>query len=371
MSTGFSPEIQAMIMNAFPELADEQSTEEVIQEREAETIEVEAVDITDISEEMDFRTYTDNLLAITGINELSSFGDQVLENNEETSYNEVSLEEIQEIAESIIETPTPYITNQEGEKQINKAIEEELITKTKETQEEVVSARFSRFKGADWFDIVQQQEVILAGLGGIGSYVSLLLSRLNPKELYLFDDDSFESHNLSGQFVTNDDIGEYKVTVALQKAIEYSGYTPSIYSTKYEGTDLIKKPIMICGFDNMKARKEYYNAWKSQLQGTENKEEYVFIDGRLLAEEYQILVIPGDDEFIQKEYEEEFLFSDNDIEEVDCTLRQTSHIASLIGAKMVTYFVNFCNNLSEDNFPRRIPYFTHYNALMNSYEFRY
>lgn len=233
-----------------------------------------------------------------------------------------------------------------------------------------VKDQYSRFKGADWFNIVQQQDIILAGLGGIGSYVSLFLSRLGPKNLYLFDDDLFEYHNMSGQFVSVSDLGTHKVSAAQKHAQNFSSFTPSIFPTKYIKGEAITEKIMICGFDNMKARNDFYYSWKDSINPGKEK-EYLFIDGRLLAEEFQILVLTGDDIFYQEIYEKEYLFSDNEVTDVDCTLKQTSHMAGMIASYMVTYFINFCNNLSDSNFPRRLPFFTHYNSLMNSYEHRY
>ena len=193
---------------------------------------------------------------------------------------------------------------------------------------------------------------------------------LGPRALYLFDDDKFESHNISGQFVSKNDINKFKVEVAKKYSQNFSNYNPSIYPQKYIKDACMKTKVMICGFDNMKARKDFYESWKSNII-PENAHEYLFIDGRLLAEEYQIICLTGDDTFYQSEYERNFLFSDEEVIEVDCTMKQTSHMAMMIGAEMTKYFINFCNNLSVSNFQRRLPFYVHHNALMNTYEFKY
>lgn len=306
---------------------------------------------------------------------------EMVDNTVEDVELEIVTEESSQI-DSPEEVVNEFVTPEES-------LEEELVDDEEEEEEEVeeaivvpvpaprvatvdlaeVSVNQTRFKGADWFSQVKAQDIILAGLGGIGSYVNFALSRLGPKRIFLFDDDTFEDHNMSGQLVGMDSIGLPKVEVAAEVAENYSNYLSTYtYNAKYQ-EDSITAPVMICGFDNMEARKTFYNRWKSSIiKGGE--EEFLFIDGRLLAEEYQILCIKGDDTFAQKEYEDKFLFSDDAVEEVDCTLKQTSHMAMAIASQMTSYFINFCNNLSE-GFPRRIPYYTSYNSPMNVYEFKY
>ena len=43
----------------------------------------------------------------------------------------------------------------------------------------------TRFSSAEWYKKIQELDIILAGIGGIGSYVAFLLSRLRPKSLFL------------------------------------------------------------------------------------------------------------------------------------------------------------------------------------------
>lgn len=250
---------------------------------------------------------------------------------------------------------------------IETPVEESIEDITEETQ---ISAQYNRFKGADWFEIVQEQNVILAGLGGIGSWVSLFLSRLGPKTITLYDDDRFEAHNLSGQAFRINNLGRFKVEEAASIAIDFSNYTKSYaFNSKYTERCSTSK-IMICGFDNMGARKLFYNKWKESII-PEESHEYLFIDGRLTADMFQLFCIQGNDTYVQGEYERNWLFEDKDADETDCTFRQTSHIAAMLGTYITTYFTNFCSNLSPDNFPKRIPWFMEYNSIVNTYDFKY
>ncbi len=246
-------------------------------------------------------------------------------------------------------------------------VEESIEDITEETQ---ISSQYNRFKGADWFEIVQEQNVILAGLGGIGSWVSLFLSRLGPKTLSLYDDDRFEAHNLSGQAFRIDSLGRSKVEEAASIALDFSNYTRTYaFDSKYTERTSTSK-IMICGFDNMGARKLFYNKWKESII-QEESHEYLFIDGRLTADMFQLFCIQGNDAYAQGEYERNWLFEDEDADDTDCTFRQTSHIAAMLGTYITTYFTNFCSNLSPDNFPKRIPWFMEYNSIVNTYDFEY
>ena len=282
-------------------------------------------------------------------------------------------EDIEEVIEDDVEIGLDLLTNSlnsldnNNEVLTETPVEESLEDIPEETQ---ISAQYNRFKGADWFEIVQEQNVILAGLGGIGSWVSLFLSRLGPKTISLYDDDRFEEHNLSGQAFRINSLGRYKVEEAASIATDFSNYDKCYsFVSKYLEINSTSK-IMICGFDNMGARKLFYNKWKETII-QEESHEYLFIDGRLTADMFQLFCIQGNDAYAQDEYEMNWLFEDEDADVTDCTFRQTSHIAAMLGTYITTYFTNFCSNLSPDNFPKRIPWFMEYNSIVNTYDFKY
>ena len=49
----------------------------------------------------------------------------------------------------------------------------------------------SRFSSAIWYEAITQKNIILAGLGGIGSYVAFLLARMHPLRITFYDDDIY------------------------------------------------------------------------------------------------------------------------------------------------------------------------------------
>lgn len=222
----------------------------------------------------------------------------------------------------------------------------------------------SRFSSAIWYEKIQEQRVILAGCGGIGSYVAFLLARLNIAELILFDPDTVDATNMSGQLYGLRDVGSYKVQCLYNFVSQYAGYHRVISRTsRYDNIGPVRK-IMICGFDNMEARKTFYLRWKLYLAtlDSDSRKKCLFIDGRLAAEEYQVFAIQGDDERAMKEYEDKWLFSDAEAEETICSYKQTTFMANMIASTMVNIFVNFIANQCEPLFPRDVPFFTSYDA---------
>lgn len=224
----------------------------------------------------------------------------------------------------------------------------------------LIDEHTSRFSSAEWFDKVREQGVMLAGLGGIGSYVAFLLGRMAISSLYLYDDDSVEETNLSGQLYTYSDIGSRKTLATASRLRTYSNFYNVATNGRYNASSNSTN-IMICGFDNMEARRTFYMNWKTHTR-TASKEDCLFIDGRLAAEEFQVFCIKGTDDYLMKKYEEEWLFDDSAAEETLCSYKQTSFCANMIASVMVNLFVNFIANKCNPLIERELPFYTRYDA---------
>lgn len=220
-----------------------------------------------------------------------------------------------------------------------------------------------RFSSADWFEKIKEQEVVLAGLGGIGSWCALLLSRLDIRYLTLYDDDTVDSVNLAGQFYRKNQIKVYKASAISSAVHEYSNYyNCNAYTRKFDSNSATSR-IMICGFDNMAARKLFYRRWSVYLDKYPSvANESLFIDGRLSADTFQVLCIKGDDVYNRARYEEKFLFDDSEADETICSFKQTSFMANMIASYMVNLFVNFISNLSNPDIEKSIPFFTEFDS---------
>lgn len=221
----------------------------------------------------------------------------------------------------------------------------------------------ARFSSAVWYNKIQGKTIMLAGLGGIGSYVAFLLARMAPKRLILMDSDRVEEVNMAGQLYSRQDIGSTKVDSISHMIEDYTSCQnitalPERFTEDSEATD-----IMICGFDNMEARALYFNKWERHVKSIaeEERKHCLFIDGRLAAELLQVLCIRGDDNFNMERYKNEFLFTDREADNTVCSYKQTTYMANMIGSIIVNLFTNFvANEVSE--YLRPLPFFTEYNG---------
>lgn len=224
--------------------------------------------------------------------------------------------------------------------------------------------QYGRVKGAEWFSHLYKKDILVLGQGGIGSWTSLLLSRIGCN-LFLFDHDQYEEHNMTGQLVRKKDIGKNKAVVAKDIISELSPDCDIETFGKYEN-DSPTGDIVICGFDNMAARKLAFTKWVDHVTNyAEDKSQCFFIDGRLNAELLQVFCITGDKSDLISKYNSEYLFSDEEVTEQDCTFKQTSHCAAMIASYMVTFLTNWMTNVANKMEVRTVPFFFEYLVPLN------
>lgn len=216
-------------------------------------------------------------------------------------------------------------------------------------------ANIERFKDLDWVSLAKETRVTLVGLGGIGSWTSLLLCRTGIGELIAFDGDRVEEHNMGGQLFSIKDIGESKTNGIRGLISKYSPVNITLISRYINLDDELYSDIVITGLDSMASRKVVFDNWKS------NPYRKLFIDGRLLAESYQIFtVLPGNEEAY-----ENYLFDDSEIEDVACTAKQTSHFAAMIASHIVNIFTNYLSNIVYEDTVLSVPFRQEYVGSMN------
>lgn len=258
----------------------------------------------------------------------------------------------------------PIEIDEQGEALLEAALAAEEVVIPPNSGSLLVDEATSRFSGAIWYSAIQSKTITLAGVGGIGSYVGFLLARLKPAGLYLYDPDIVEQANMSGQLYGSSDLGQPKVSSLHRMMQVYANYYNTIayqarFTAESEATD-----IMICGFDNMGARKLFFDKW---LEHVGNKPEgerskCLFIDGRLAAEEFQVFAIQGNDKRAIVKYGRKWLFSDAAADETICSYKQTTFMANMIASIMVNLFVNFVANECNPIIDRDVPFMTQYSA---------
>ena len=240
------------------------------------------------------------------------------------------------------------------------AIEQEEQQPLQENSETLlVKENTIRFNSAEWFNQIQKTSVAIAGCGGIGSWTSLLIARLNPMWIFLFDNDTGEEVNLAGQLFSNKDVGRYKTNACVENIANFCNYSKfNAYNRRFGCVSIVHSKNLICGFDNMAARKDAFKQWFNANNGNS---EAIFIDGRLNAEDFQIFCITGDNESAAHKYSKQYLFDDKDVENAVCSYKQTSFCASMIASLITNLFVNYAANIALGDF-RCLPFKISYDA---------
>lgn len=252
-----------------------------------------------------------------------------------------------------------------------------------------MNARVARFSDAPWArkDGEFYYQVLIGGAGGIGSWLTILLSRTNTAEpIEVIDFDRIETHNLGGQLFSNSSVGSTKVgeLARINSIIGSASINPT--EGRVEVDFICYHPIVFSAFDNMIARKNLFNSWLTTIKkgGEELPEEFqsehedesvtyeefepsecLFMDGRLNAEQMQIFCIRGNDTAAIDKYQKEFLFNDNEVEDLPCTFKQTSHSAAMIASHMVGFYTNFISNIKEGDDDRALPFMWEYHIPLN------
>lgn len=222
-----------------------------------------------------------------------------------------------------------------------------------------MSEHQTRFKDADWFD--PSYNVTVGGAGSIGSWLLLFLSRIGFN-IYLYEMDNVETHNIGGQLYGESDVGDPKQS-AIRRRVKELAMSNSITSMgKYE-EDNIVTPICFSCFDNMKARKDMFYKWGKSLQNLDEESLPLFIDGRLTAESFRMYIVTPQ----RTEAYKETLFDDSDIESLPCSFKSTSHIAAMLASHMTTGLTNAITNHKHGDI-RDIPFETKFEASLFLYE---
>jgi len=241
-------------------------------------------------------------------------------------------------------------------------IEEPLIPLNSPTL--LLDESTTRFSGAEWYNEIQKKSIIFGGIGGIGSNATFQLSRMHPASLVMYDDDTVETVNMAGQLYSRNDVGKAKVAAIYDMISAYTNMQ-NIYAIRGRFTERDEAgDIMMCGFDNMEARKTFFEKWLEHVEAkpTEEQKNCLYLDGRLSIDCLQVLCITGDDRFNINRYRSEFLFSDEEAEHTACSMKQTTYLACMIGSIMVNLFTNWVANSLDPIIPYDLPFFTEYDA---------
>lgn len=192
----------------------------------------------------------------------------------------------------------------------------------------------SRFSDAPWMQS-RTHTFTVGGAGGISSWLLLFLSRIDiHQRIYLYEFDTVDETNLAGQIFHRGQVGMLKSEAIKAVMNMFSDNSSNIdVLGRYHPGDPVSD-IVICGFDNMKARKDMFEQWKK----SPTKE--IFIDGRMIMEDGQIYAVtPG-----KEERYEATLFDDSELADARCSMKATTHSGAHIASVMIAILTNYISN---------------------------
>lgn len=213
--------------------------------------------------------------------------------------------------------------------------------------------RTLRFNGLPWYEPIQKKKILIVGAGGIGSWTALFLSRIFENSMVkVIDFDMIEEYNLAGQFYSRNQIGKTKVGALSQSIMNnYGGYI-SISPMRIEDlplTDLIRFDYIVSAVDNMQTRKYIFDV----VSSLKNTKFIPIIDGRLLAESYQILTVSLPELLEQYKIT---LFQDGDVADLACSAKATTHCGASIAADITGLIINMVTNEDAKDNVREVPF---------------
>lgn len=296
---------------------------------------------------------------IMGNDELSEmFGDLLPQNQELPEFevydeDEDEDEDFDDEDEVTEETPLPQpqIPEPEPEPQ---AVAAPVRRRSRISQEAT-----SRFSGALWYDAISEADVTIIGAGGIGSWTSLIVSRLGVKSMTIYDDDVVELGNISGQLYSASDIDQFKVNAISNRINDFSVFHNITTIPEKFTSESYCTPVVIACLDSMTARRTAFNVWKRYVAGIEDKSKCLFIDGRLSAEVLQVYAVAGDDYTNMDRYEST-LFNDSEADSEICSYKQTTFMANMIASVITNIFVNYIASGLDGGAAREVPFKTEY-----------
>lgn len=223
----------------------------------------------------------------------------------------------------------------------------------------IIQEATSRFSGALWYDKIRERIVTIVGVGGIGSWTALLISRLGVRRIVLYDDDIVELGNISGQLYSSRHIDMNKVDALSRELADYSLFSQvTAIPSRFTSSDQLS-PVTIACLDSMRARRTTFERWVEAVQSGAFPGDYLFIDGRLSAEVLQVYAVAGDNPYDINKYRET-LFDDNEADSEICSYKQTSFMANMIASLITNVFVNYVASKIDGGAAREIPFKTEY-----------
>lgn len=154
-------------------------------------------------------------------------------------------------------------------------------------------------------------KISIIGAGGIGSWVTLGLSKTGFEKIEVWDGDIIEDHNIPNQIF---------LSSGLSKVEELANTVPNVTAVhKFWEGDGIHADIIVIGVDNMDIRKQIVETQRASL----------IIDGRIGGELIRVLSVSPVD-YGSKNYYLKSWYPSSDAVELPCTARAIADVGFFI-----------------------------------------
>ena len=203
-------------------------------------------------------------------------------------------------------------------------------------------SRFLRNK-----DLIEQRKldmIGIVGLGGIGSFLIQSLAIMGWRDLFGWDNDVIEAHNLSSTAYPVKSVGDDKKDAAKELFANYSEGWQGIATAGNFTDENIPYPKQIVCTDNMESRKLVYEKWKKQLEKRHPRELFkdsFFIDLRMGATSVEMITVtPNNDNYM------DHWLPSHDIPPAPCSMKHTVFAAQYIAALGLSQVYNLVAGLA-------------------------
>ncbi len=211
----------------------------------------------------------------------------------------------------------------------------------------------TRFRDLEW--ATDAHSILVLGAGGVSSWLALYLSRIGH-QLAIYDFDSFEMSNLSGQLTSLQNLGLNKAQ-AIKNLTRDLGCDNIVHSIGTRYTEECESSnIVFSGIDSMAGRKMAFDKWVAHQKAKTVRDPYemnMFMDFRMSPERAELYCITKPSQIAKYQAT---LFSDEDANELPCGMKATTHCGAMLAAQGVSVFNNHIMNKKYQFNVREVPF---------------
>ena len=198
---------------------------------------------------------------------------------------------------------------------------------------------------------------LLAGAGGLGSWIALLLAKMGCPKLYLYDFDRVEEHNLPNQYYPLHSVGRLKAEMLAEQIAAQSESVcfPSPEPFPPANGKTPENTIWIVTVDSMAERNKIW-----QHAADRFRKPPFYIDVRMGGQVCRLYAIrPGDP--LDVRFYQQHCYDDHQAEELPCTAQGIGYTGFLAAALVGSQIKKF---LRGESFRREIVFDMHTLSLL-------